>query len=195
MLSKTKISANVCLVALFLFSGGYGWAQTSSSQMNTRKTSMSTDGQFVKEASSGGMAEVKLGRLAEEKGTNETVKKFGARMVNDHSKADENLKAAAAQANMTLPNKIDSKDEQQYNRLSKLSGETFDREYAKEMVTDHTQDIAAFRKEATNGEDAPIKNFASETLPTLQEHLKLAREMEKSVSSSASTNSKVNNSY
>jgi putative membrane protein len=90
---------------------------------------------------------------------------------------------------------MDTKDEELYNRLSKMSGEAFDRDYAKEMVADHTHDVAEFRKEATNGQEEPIKNFASQTLPTLQEHLKLAREMEKTVSGSAATNSKVNNSY
>ena len=195
MFSRIKMSANVCFVALLMIFASYSWAQTTSSKTDTQKSSMSPDSKFAKEASSGGMAEVKLGQLAQEKGTNDAVKKFGGRMVNDHTKSGENLKAAASQANMTLPDKMSSKDQDMYNRLSKMSGESFDREYAKEMVTDHTHDVSEFRKEATNGQEESIKNFASQTLPTLQEHLKQAREMEKAVSGSAAANSKINGSY
>lgn len=195
MVSKEKVLANILFVSLFMFCGGAGWAQSGTSKMDPPKSTMSADGQFVKEASSGGLAEVKLGQLAQEKGGNETVKKFGARMVNDHSKADDQLKAAASQSNMTVLSKMSAKDQELYNRLSKLSGSDFDREYATEMVNDHTHDIAAFRKEAANGQDEAIKNFASQTLPTLEEHLKLARGMEKSVSDTAATNSKVNDHY
>jgi putative membrane protein len=153
---------------------------------------MAVDQRFAKDAASGGMAEVKLGQLAQEKGSNDAVKNFGQRMVTDHSKADDDLKAAASNANIDLPNQMSAKDQATYDRLSKLSGSAFDRAYARAMVTDHRQDIAQFRKEATNGENASIKNFASQTLPTLQEHLKFAQHMEKAVSSQSSANNNSN---
>ncbi len=182
-------------VGMFFASSCLVFAQTNSGGASMSKSNMKPDERFVKEAASGGMAEVKLGKLAEEKGANEAVKNFGARMVQDHSKADDQLKSAASQSNMNVPEKIDAQDEATYNRLSKLSGAAFDREYAKLMVTDHTHDIAAFRSEALHGENSSIKEFASQTLPTLQEHLKLARNMEKSVSTSAANSSKAAGSY
>lgn len=195
MLSRGKIITNVSLVAVFAFCGSHGWAQTTSSKMDMSKSAMGSDEKFVKEASSGGTAEVKLGKLAQEKGSSESVKKFGARMVSDHTKAGDNLKQAASRANIPVSNTMDAKEQDLYNKLSQMSGDSFDREYAKEMVEDHTHDVSEFRKEATNGQNETIKNFASETLPTLQEHLKLAQDMQKSVSGSASAKSKINESY
>ena len=186
---KTTKKATGCIFALALmFAGGYAFAQTNPSGMDTPKSNTKADEQFVQEAASGGMAEVKLGQLAQQKGTSDAVKSFGSRMVSDHSKAGDELKTAASQSNISMPDKMNAKDEATYNRLSKMSGAAFDREYARNMVTDHTHDIAEFRKEAIDGKDDSIKNFASQTLPTLQEHLKLARSMEKAVSSSAANN-------
>jgi putative membrane protein len=136
-----------------------------------------TDADFAKEAAQGGMAEVKLGQLAEDKGTSDQVKAFGKRMVDDHSKAGDNLKAAATQSSITLPDGISAKDQALYDRLSKLSGTEFDQAYAKAMLHDHMHDIAAFRSESNNGKDANLKQFASTTLPTLQSHMKDARAM------------------
>jgi putative membrane protein len=136
-----------------------------------------TDAQFAKEAAEGGFAEVKMGQLAEQKGVSQEVKDFGKRMETDHSKADDLLKATASKDNLTLPSMMDAKDQATYDRLSKLSGEAFDRAYARDMVRDHRADIAAFRYEANDGKDASIKSFASDTLPTLETHLKLARTM------------------
>lgn len=194
MLDKAKIFMSVSLVAVFALCGGQSWAQTASGKMDMPKSGMASDEQFVKEASSGGMTEVKLGKLAQEKGASETVKKFGARMVSDHTKAGDNLKQAASRANIAVSNTMEAKDQDVYNKLSRLSGDSFDREYAKDMVEDHMHDVSEFRKEATNGQNDPIKSFASETLPTLQEHLKMAQDMQKSVSGSASTKSKINES-
>lgn len=142
-----------------------------------------SDEAFAKMAAEGGLAEVKLGQLAEEKGTSQAVQEFGKRMVTDHSKADDELKATAANDKITLPTEISANDKDVYNRLLKLSGAEFDRAYARDMVRDHSADIAEFRQEARNGKDASIKSFASQTLPTLEEHLKLAHQMLSSVSS------------
>ena len=139
------------------------------------------DAHFAKEAAQGGMAEVKLGQLAEEKGSNGAVKSFGKRMVDDHSKANDKLKEVASRESITLPSDLSAKDQATYYRLSKLNGVAFDRAYARDMVKDHETDIAAFQKEANGGKDDSLKSFASETLPTLQDHLKQAKEMMKSV--------------
>jgi putative membrane protein len=139
------------------------------------------DAHFAKEAAQGGMAEVKLGQLAQEKGANDSVKSFGKRMVDDHSKAGDKLREVTSRENITLPMDISAKDQATYNRLSKLNGAAFDRAYARDMVKDHETDVAAFQKEANTGRDDSLKGFASETVPTLQDHLKQAEEMMKSV--------------
>jgi putative membrane protein len=141
-----------------------------------------SDSDFAKEAAQGGVAEVKLGQLAEDKGTSDAVKEFGKRMVDDHSQANEKLKNVASQENVNLPEGLSKKDQTRYDKLSKLSGDAFDRAYARDMVKDHQNDIAAFEQEAKNGRDADIRSFASETLPTLEDHLKMAREMMRTVS-------------
>jgi putative membrane protein len=140
-----------------------------------------SDSDFAKDAARGGMAEVKLGQLAQDKGTSDAVKEFGKKMVDDHSAANDKLKSVAAQENVTLPSGLNKKDQATYDKLSKLSGDAFDRAYARDMVKDHQEDIAAFRQEANNGQDPQIKSFASDTLPTLQDHLKMAREMMRTV--------------
>jgi putative membrane protein len=136
-----------------------------------------SDTQFAMKAAEGGMAEVKMGQLAQQKGTAESVKKFGARMVEDHNKAGDELKGVAAQEKITLPGDMNSKDKAMYEMLSKLSGAAFDRAYARDMVRDHEEDIADFNKEANGGHNAAVKDFATQNLPTLQDHLKEAKEM------------------
>jgi putative membrane protein len=144
-----------------------------------------SDAQFAMKAAQGGVAEVQFGQLAESKGTSEAVKEFGKRMVNDHSKAGEQLKQVAQQENLNLPMDMNKMDKTSYERLSKLSGAEFDREYAKMMVKDHEKDVAEFQKELQEGKDESIKNFAAQTLPTLQAHLQLAKQMEKSTMSAS----------
>ena len=151
-----------------------------------------SDAQFARKATQGGMAEVKLGQLAREKGTSDSVKKFGQRMAEDHSKAGDELKRAAAQENISLPDDISAKDKATYDSLSKLSGAAFDRAYARDMVRDHEEDIADFNKEANSGKNGAIKDFATQTLATLQDHLKEAKEMRQNVSASNPTPAKGN---
>ena len=140
-----------------------------------------SDSDFAKDAARGGMAEVKLGQLAQDKGTSDAVKEFGKRMVDDHSAANDKLKSIAQQESVNLPTDLSKKDQATYDKLSKLAGDAFDRAYARDMVKDHQDDIAVFRQEASNGQDPQIKSFASDTLPTLQDHLKMAREMMRNV--------------
>lgn len=135
------------------------------------------DQKFVREAVQGGMAEVELGKLATEKASNEAVKKFGQRMVDDHTQAGEQLKAIAGSKGIEVPEKLSAKDQMTKDRLSKLSGEQFDKVYMNDMVKDHTQDVADFRRESTSGRDSDVKGFAAKTLPTLKEHLRQAKSL------------------
>lgn len=140
-----------------------------------------TDSQFASAAATGGMAEVRLGQLAQDKGSSDAVKAFGKRMFEDHTKAGDDLKAAAVKSNINLPSDISARDQATYGRLAKLSGPAFDQAYARNMVRDHVHDVAAFKNESANGTDPNIKSFATDTLPTLQEHLKQARQMAQAV--------------
>lgn len=155
--------------AIFVVAAGLSsFAVAQSSSLS------SADQKFVKEAAQGGMAEVELGQLAMQNGSSEAVKKFGERMVYDHSKANDQLKELAANKGVSLPQTPGMKEKAIKMRLSKLSGDQFDKAYMKDMLEDHKDDIAAFQKESTSGSDADVKNFASQTLPTLQDHLKEA---------------------
>ena len=167
----------------------------NTATMTTKSRPSMGDTHFAKEAAHGGMAEVKLGQLAQDKGSSDSVKSFGKRMVDDHSKAGDKLKGVASRENITLPTEISAKDQATYDRLSKLSGSAFDRAYARDIVKDHETDVSAFQREANAGKDDSLKSFASETLPTLQDHLKQAKEMMKSVGgTSASRSTKANTS-
>ena len=139
------------------------------------------DATFAKKAAAGGMAEVKLGQLAQEKASSEKVKAFGKRMETDHTKVGDELMQIAARHNMALPTGVDPKDQAAYDRLSKLSGSQFDRAYMRAMVTDHEEDVTEFKREASAGKNPDLKSFASETLPTLEDHLKQSREVAKAV--------------
>jgi putative membrane protein len=152
-------------------------ADQSSSPASSNGTSQlsAADQSFVKKAAAGGMAEVELGKLATEKASNDDVKKFGQRMVDDHSKANDQLKQLASQKGITVPSDLEAKDKALKDRLSKLSGAEFDRAYMKNMVRDHNKDVAEFRKESKSAKDNDLKNFASQTLPTLEDHLKQAK--------------------
>jgi putative membrane protein len=146
---------------------------------NPKASGSKPDQSFVLEAANGGMAEVDLGRLATEKGTSDEVKKFGQRMVDDHGKANEELKSLAQSKSITLPAAVDAKDKALENRLSKLSGPAFDRAYMQAMLADHRKDVGAFRRESQAGKDPDVKSWASKTLPTLEDHLKMAEQTTK----------------
>ena len=139
------------------------------------------DADFVTKAAQGGMEEVELGRMAQNQAASADVKRFGERMVTDHGKAGDDLKAAAQKSGMEIPAELSKKQQSDKARLAKLNGAAFDKEYMKMMVADHKEDVAEFEKEASSGTDANIKDFASKTLPTLKEHLQMAQQTEKSI--------------
>lgn len=133
------------------------------------------DGKFFKKAAQGGLAEVSLGQMAVDKGQSEAVKNFGQRMVTDHGKANQELQTLAASEGVTLPTEMNSEAKALLKKLSGLSGGEFDKAYIKEMIKDHKKDVSAFKKEAEQGKDEDVKNWAAKTLPTLEEHYTLAQ--------------------
>jgi putative membrane protein len=170
-------------VGLIAFGGLLMMSSSDAVAQNSMSDhSMQKDASFAQDAASGGMAEVKLGQLAEQKGSSQTVKDFGKRMETDHSAAGDKLKNVASKDGMTIPDSLSQADRAEYDRLSRMSGPEFDKAYARAMVQDHQKDIAAFKQEANSGQNPDLKNFASETLPTLQEHLRMAQQMQQSIS-------------
>ena len=132
------------------------------------------DQDFVTKAGQGGLAEVQIGQLAATKGVAGDIKTFGQRMVADHGKANDELKSIATTAGATVPSEPSSDQRDTMAKLDKEAGADFDKAYAKAMVKDHKEDIDLFKKEASSGENADLKAFAQKTLPTLEEHLRMA---------------------
>lgn len=165
-------------------------SSSSSSQSGSNQSSSgnlsSADKKFVMEAAQGGMAEVKLGQLATQKASSDQVKQFGQKMIDDHTKANDELKSLAERKGITLPTDMDSKDQSRYDRLNKLSGAEFDRAYMREMERDHGKDVAEFKRESQRGSDPELKDWASKTLSTLQEHDRMAHDTMAAVSGSGS---------
>lgn len=190
----TRAATTAVFAGTLLF-GGSALAQEESKTAGAKTGEMKShkmdsmkgaDSKFAMEAAQGGMAEVQLGKLATEKASSSDVKQFGQRMVDDHSKANDELKSIASQKGMTLPSDMGAKNQAEYDRLSKLSGAAFDKAYMRHMTTDHKKDVAEFQKESNSGKDSEIKSFAAKTLPTLQEHLKMAQDINGKVSGATS---------
>lgn len=143
------------------------------------------DKKFMKEAATGGAAEIQLGQMAQGKAGDAQVKQFGERMVKDHSKADDELKALAKSQHFALPTQLDPKHKAAKARLDKLSGSKFDQSYMQMMLQDHTQTVAKFQRESEHGQDRTVKDFAKQTLPVLQSHLQEAKSIEAKLKSGA----------
>ncbi len=143
------------------------------------------DREFVMDAARGGMAEVELGKLAVAKASSPDVRNFGQRMVDDHSRANDELRRMASTKGIVLPSGLDRKTRGEIKRLDQLSGERFDRAYTEMMVKDHVKDVGDFDREAKRASDPAVRQFASTTLPTLQEHLSMAKDLQGKVVGSA----------
>lgn len=151
----------LCCLAAFLFTAEAGMQNNN----------------FWTEAAQGGMAEVAMGNLAAQKAQMAEVKQFGQQMVTDHTAANDELMKLAAGKNVTLPTAMSEKHQEAMAKLNGMSGMEFDREYMKMQVKDHEKMVKLFQRESERGTDADSKAFAAKTLPTLQNHLTMARTM------------------
>lgn len=162
MFHKMIVSAGL---ATALISCGPVWAKSTPGQP------------FITKAIQGNLAEVKMGQLAQEKSQTESVKTFGEQLVKDHTDANEKATAVAQTLGVKAPTEPNAKQRSDYAKMSKLSGASFDRQFASHMVMDHKKDIAAYQADAKKSD--PTAAYASETLPTLQEHLQTAQALMK----------------
>lgn len=132
---------------------------------------------FVREAASGGKMEVELGRYASKHAADPQVVRFGQRMVADHGKVNAELERIAKRESIVLPREQAVEEDPLVKKLTALKGAAFDREYMKAMVEDHEEDVAKFREKAESAVAPEVKAFAQKTLPTLEEHLKAAKDI------------------
>jgi putative membrane protein len=139
------------------------------------------DKDFITKAASGSMAEIALGTAASQKATMPDVKSLANRMVADHSKASDELKSLAAKKGVTLPTEMAREPKSEQDKLMKLSGHQFDKEYADFMVKDHEQDLKDFQKAAKDAKDPDVKSWAAKMVPILQEHLNTAKQIDAKV--------------
>ena len=153
----------MCILAVIIgaisLTGAVRAADSASSLSDKDKT-------FMKKAAKGGMMEVAMGQVAEQKAQSEDVKSFGKRMVTDHSKANDELKSIASKKGVQLPSK---------EHTIKW---TSDKAYVDMMVKDHEKDLAEFKEEASGGSDPDVKKFADDTSKVIQEHLDLVKEIQ-----------------
>ena len=150
---------------------------TSSEHLDTGSAKMmrSPDLKFAAAAARINVAQIELGQIASEKGSNPEVKSFGALMATDYKPTAAKLQEIAARERITLPASFMARDQSLKVKVENLKGDRFDRAYIKAMVKDQKQDVKLFQKEAGKGSDPQIKGFASECLPVLQSHLEKAK--------------------
>lgn len=165
MKTKMTVISEFCILSLITAALSVAGVVAAQDTPAAGSSSLSAkDKMFMKKAAKGGMMEVAMGKLADEKGQSDDVKSFGKRMVADHSKANDELKKIAAQKNAKLPTK------------EPTVGWTSDKAYMDAMVKDHEKDLAEFQDEAKNGSDPDVKKFADDTAKMVQEHLDLAKQ-------------------
>ena len=164
------VTGVIAIACIGLSGAALAQSPKSKSDSNTNKAKASTlssaDKAFIKDAAKGGMMEVAMGRVAEKNATDSEAKNFGARMVKDHSEANEELKVIAKEENVEWP-------------AEKAAGKwKSDKDYMDAMVKDHEKDLTEFEKEAKDGSDPKVKSFADKTAKTVREHLEMAKEID-----------------
>ncbi len=152
-----------------------GMAQTQGS-MNDMG-----DKAFLKKAMQGSMAEVELGKLALSKSSNDQVKQFAQKMIDDHTKLNEQAKPVAQQTGVSVPDGPSKKDKAMMAKMQGLSGDAFDKAYIQDMVKDHKADDNDFKTEASSGQNPQIKDLASQGEPIIASHLQMVQQIAKSM--------------
>jgi putative membrane protein len=166
--TMTRCLTLTCTILALTLLAGVARADVNDKVKSMRSPADSKE--FAMKAAEGGMLEVKLAQLAQQKATSQDIKDLARKLEQDHSQANDQLKTVAKQKNIDLPNDLKGECEETYQAFQKLDGQDFDNAYLICMVKDHLKDIAMFQKEARSGTDQDIKQWASQTLPHLREH-------------------------
>lgn len=139
------------------------------------------DAEFAVEAADAGLLEVQLGTMALTKASSPEVKQFAQKMVDDHTSANNELKALAQQKNITLPTTMGNEHQRKYDNFNDKTGEDFDKEYIDQMVKDHKEAIDEFEDQAEEGNDPELKSWASSKLTALRHHLTEAERIQEAL--------------
>ncbi len=135
------------------------------------------DRDFVKKTSDGDLMEISLGRLAEHQATDPDVKRFGERMIKDHTQGMHQLQSLASKIGLEVSRDMDREEQDMVHHLSTLKGSDFDRAFMKHMAEDHKEDIQMFERMAKESANPELRNYARQTLPLLREHLQMAEDI------------------
>jgi putative membrane protein len=164
--------------------GGQAGQPNSASQMDQMNAQQqpqnaAMDKMFVQKAMQGSMAEVQLGQLTLQKSNNEQVKQFAQKMIDDHTKLNEQMKPVAQQLGVKVPDKLSKKDSKNIAKMQSLSGPEYDQAYIKDMVKDHKSDLSDFQTEASNGTDPNVKDAAAQGSKVIAQHLQMVQQLAK----------------
>jgi putative membrane protein len=171
MLAKKRYCASLLgVAAAFVLSSGLAGSDAAPRAKNS-------DQRFMTEAIQGDLSEVKMGKLAQQKGQADNVKQFGKLLEQDHSEHLQKAQQIADKDGLKAPTEPNSKQQRTYEKLSSLSGSKFDTAFARDMVSDHEKDISKYQKEANSKSD--LADFAKETVPVLKKHLQAAEALTK----------------
>jgi putative membrane protein len=162
-------------------SSGSAGSQSGMSGSGSASSLSVGDAKFVRDATESSLAEIQLGQMGVQKATNSDVKTFAQRMIDDHTQANSQLAPIASQKGVTLPTDVSTLHKHAASQLSKLSGAEFDRAFMDQMVTDHQKVVAEFQHVSKGAKDSDVKSFASTNLPTMQDHLKMAQDLDSRV--------------
>jgi putative membrane protein len=183
-----RLLTTTAVVAVGLLAASAVFAQTGqpghAAATSAKDALDQEDKTFIGEAAIGGMAEVELSKIAQ-KSANADVKRFAERMIEDHTKANDQLTSIATGLGVDLPKTLDSEHERLRQKLQTLHGKAFDDQYMRDMVEDHNKAVKLFQQEERSGHNTELKQFAQRTLPTLEEHQKMALELSRKLSQTA----------
>ncbi|MEG3860129.1 DUF4142 domain-containing protein, partial [Microcoleus sp. herbarium12] len=154
-----------------------GRSPSSSTEKNSPNSLSSRDSNFVMQAGQTGMLEVQLGRLAVQRGSSSAVKQYGQQMIDEHTRVNQELMQLAMQKGIEVPKQMSGQNKALSDRLSGLSGASFDAAYKQAMIDSHNQAIALFKAQSQQGQDPQLKAWATQKLPNLQAHLQMVNQM------------------
>ncbi len=157
------------------YASGNTGAQSNQESSDRFASGKMSDQQFIRKAAEDDVAEVQMAQLAQQKAVDDNLKQMAQHLMNDHQQNEDQLKQIAQQQGVTWPTQPDKRDEAKYDRLSKLDGQQFDKAFIREQVKDHKKDVAIFQRESQDAKDQAVKQYASQTLPTLQQHLQMVQ--------------------
>jgi putative membrane protein len=190
---KSNSLFTACLFSIALVGNGFCQTQNNidkkkANDQNEKRvdSKMEDDSEFLVTAAEGGMFEVQLGKLAQGSAMSPQVKAFAKTMVDEHSKANTELKALAMKKNIVLPTTLSDKLKSKYSDMAEKKGEDFDRVYMECMVKDHKKCVDNFTDESEKGKDNDIKMWANGKIDTLKHHLEMAQSTLESLKTTSS---------